>query len=456
MDSCEHKINEFCYMCGKFTIPSLRTNITARCEWVYEFCFGMTIRKNVSWAPNSICKVCRNASYGWFLEKRDIPFKSPVIWNDPGQHDPANCYVCCNDVNGVNRNKKNSFAYTSVPSAILPVPFEEGDIKPKKPSPTIDSLIMPSTSRGTQVDVDDVSYQPSQQSENVKKLPQNALNKVVRKLNLSQKQAELLARELKSAKVLDPRVKVTGYRFREEPFIKYFVPSENNTYAFCHNIFGLMSARNVEYVADEWRLFIDSSKSGLKGVLLFHDNSLKPVPVFYAVGMKETYASMRFIFEKIHYDDHKWRISGDLKVIALVTGMQSGYTKYCCFLCLWDSRYKENQYSRKIWPDRTSRRAGSQNIAEISLVSIEKILLPPLHIKLGIVKNFVKALDREGPAFQYLKTKFPRLSEAKLKEGKYHCITSKKKSFFPSIALNLKKKLQSMFQVYLMGRIFEN
>lgn len=143
------------------------------------------------------------------------------------------------------------------------------------------------------------------------------------------------------------------------------------------------------------------------------------MPVFYAVEMSETYASMKFIFEKIHYDSHKWRISGDLKVIALVTGMQSGYTKYCCFICLWDSRYRGGQYSRKQWPERTVRCVGAENIANVPLVPINSILLPPLHIKLGIVKNFVKALNRESPAFQILKTIFPRLSEAKLKEGNY-------------------------------------
>ncbi|KAK9729027.1 hypothetical protein QE152_g16919 [Popillia japonica] len=44
-------------------------------------------------------------------------------------------------------------------------------------------------------------------------------------------------------------------------------------------------------------------------------------------------------------------------------------------------------------------------------------LLPPLHIKLGLMKNFIKALDKDGPGFQYLKQKFPYISEAKLKEG---------------------------------------
>ena len=47
----------------------------------------------------------------------------------------------------------------------------------------------------------------------------------------------------------------------------------------------------------------------------------------------------------------------------------------------------------------------------------QKIYLPPLHIKLGLMKIFVKAMDRDGDGFKYLQTKFPRISDAKIKEG---------------------------------------
>ena len=48
---------------------------------------------------------------------------------------------------------------------------------------------------------------------------------------------------------------------------------------------------------------------------------------------------------------------------------------------------------------------------------MNKVLLPPLHIKLGLMKNFVKALHKNGATFQHLSTVFPGLSTAKLKEG---------------------------------------
>ncbi|GBL88581.1 hypothetical protein AVEN_195593-1 [Araneus ventricosus] len=45
------------------------------------------------------------------------------------------------------------------------------------------------------------------------------------------------------------------------------------------------------------------------------------------------------------------------------------------------------------------------------------ILLPPLHIKLGFMKNFFKVMDCGGRGFQYLRLKFPKVSESKIKEG---------------------------------------
>ena len=51
------------------------------------------------------------------------------------------------------------------------------------------------------------------------------------------------------------------------------------------------------------------------------------------------------------------------------------------------------------------------------LVEPSKPLLPSMHLKLSLVKNFVKAMNLEEAAFTYLREKFPRLSEAKVKEG---------------------------------------
>lgn len=60
---------------------------------------------------------------------------------------------------------------------------------------------------------------------------------------------------------------------------------------------------------------------------------------------------------------------------------------------------------------------GTKNVPRDALVDPKLVLLPPLHIKLGLMKQFVKALNKQGDCFKYLCDKFPALSEAKLKEG---------------------------------------
>lgn len=101
----------------------------------------------------------------------------------------------------------------------------------------------------------------------------------------------------------------------------------------------------------------------------------------------------------------------------MLLGQQSGFTKHPCYLCLWDSRDRAKHYKQKEWPVRSSLTTGSYNIIHKSLVDPSKILIPPLHIKLGLMKQFVKALDKTGECFRYLQSKFPNLSEAKVKEG---------------------------------------
>ena len=51
------------------------------------------------------------------------------------------------------------------------------------------------------------------------------------------------------------------------------------------------------------------------------------------------------------------------------------------------------------------------------LVEHTKVLLLSLHIKIGLMKQFVKAIDKDGTCFQYVRHKFPKISDAKLKEG---------------------------------------
>ncbi|GBN21561.1 hypothetical protein AVEN_124915-1 [Araneus ventricosus] len=94
----------------------------------------------------------------------------------------------------------------------------------------------------------------------------------------------------------------------------------------------------------KWRLFIDSSKTSLKDILLANGNDLPSIPVAYSVDTKETFENISRILDKICYHDYNWKHCTDLKVVALLTGLQTCYTKYCCFLCEWDSLARDKHY----------------------------------------------------------------------------------------------------------------
>ena len=64
-------------------------------------------------------------------------------------------------------------------------------------------------------------------------------------------------------------------------------------------------------------------------------------------------------------------------------------------------------------------RLDRKNVIYLSLVNSDMIILPSLHIKLGLFKNSVKTLDKNGAGFYYLKEKFPRVSDSEIKEGNF-------------------------------------
>jgi len=60
----------------------------------------------------------------------------------------------------------------------------------------------------------------------------------------------------------------------------------------------------------------------LKIVLLHNGNRFPSVPLAHAANMKESYESMKLLLGKIKYDEFKCKLCGDLKVVALLLGMQ--------------------------------------------------------------------------------------------------------------------------------------
>ncbi|GFY79637.1 uncharacterized protein TNIN_112911 [Trichonephila inaurata madagascariensis] len=85
--------------------------------------------------------------------------------------------------------------------------------------------------------------------------------------------------------------------------------------------------------------------------------------------------------------------------------------------CVYGTVEIENRITYKNkWLSRNLK-SGERNVPNNPLVNPNDILLLRLHIKLKLMKNFVKSINKDGEAFQHLGSKFSRLSDAKIKEG---------------------------------------
>lgn len=418
MNFCSSGFNSYCNICGRFTFMPSRRRVSDEIAEKFEQYFNMTMTRNVQWAPSIVCTGCVNKLRDWYNGKREcMPFGVPMLWYDPGVHNGEKCYSCVNFSARFNRSKLASYEYQSVPSAQTPLPHSENVPVPKKPSPTEEYLVPPTFESVPESSLS--IYQPSEITPPCRhiEITQNRLDLMTRQLKLSQTRQILLTQHLKAVNILAPGVRIYDARGRQREYLTFFSVNEKNSFAYCNNIRGLMIAMGHEYDPNEWRLFIDSSKRSLKAVLLFVDNKKNPVPVAISSDTKETFESMRNIINSIKYKDHLWKICADLKVISLLRGLQLGYTKNMCFICEWNSR-ATNQYDQHDWASRQDAVIGQQNVVNVPLVPVEKILLPPLHIKLGLVKSFIKTIGRNNDAaYHTLIRIFPRLSTMKIKEG---------------------------------------
>lgn len=406
MHLCTEK-DKFCFVCGILLLNHKSRNITSTFENAYKAYFDKDVEKSL-WTPTKSCHTCYYKLLQWTNDKnRQMSFGTPMIWTCPLSN--LECYFCQNKkpVNRFGRNHHH-IKTTSTPSVCLPVPH--GKFLPTPSTPMIGP-----TFAEIETETNEVSLYPSEIRNEVKVLGQGFLNDLCRDLNLSHRNSELLISRLKWQGVTAPDVKITEVRGRQSHFKHFFITEGQLTY--CSKVVELLKEFDTNYEPRNWRLFIDGSVNSLKVVMLHNGNQLPPIPVAYSNSLKEEYNTLKMVLKSINYDEHKWMIIADFKVIAILCGLQGGNVKYPCIHCLWDSRDRKNHYNSTEHQKRTEFRNGEFNVKNKTLVDIKHILFPPLHLKLGLVKNFLKSI-RNDEIISYLKQVFPKISVAKLEEGK--------------------------------------
>ena len=158
----------------------------------------------------------------------------------------------------------------------------------------------------------------------------------------------------------------------------------------------------------------------MKCVLLHNGNVYGSVPLGHSATLKEKYDEIKFVLGKISYRQHQWIICVNVTLVGLLLGLQGGYTTFPCFLCLWDSRARTEHQIKRDWPVHSELILGSLTVLAPPLMDCSRIMFPPLHIKLGIMTQFVKALEKGSNFFKYICMKFPGLAIETVKAGIFH------------------------------------
>ncbi|XP_076036895.1 uncharacterized protein LOC143022524 [Oratosquilla oratoria] len=409
---CKHPPDAFCYVCGEFIKTRAKKYSLERSPKMreaYKAYFGMPVGdQDKLWAPHFTCDLCKRTLEGWYRgENRAMKFAVPRIWREPTDHS-SNCFFCMVDPSK-RRGGKNAPAiiYPDLLSSIAPVPHCSE--LPVPTPPMREQQCLQKNSSSEEHEDTDPEFRDATDDRNPYYPNQEDINDLIRDLGLTKSNGELLTSRLKQWNLLDESVHISGQRKRHQHFSSFFTSQDG--LCFCHNVTGLFKAIGITHNPKEWRLFIDSSCRSLKAVLLHNGNVYPSLPLAHSVN------SVKILLDALKYGEYCWEVIGDFKMLAFLMGLQGGFTKYPCYLCLWDSRDTVSHYLKRDWPQRTEFCVGKNNVKWEPLLDPKKVLFPPLHLKLGLMKQFVRVLDKESPAFKFLQDVFPKLSAAKVEAG---------------------------------------
>lgn len=456
-EQCEHR-NKFCFVCGLYTPASHGRKIGEKVEEKFENCFDMNIA-SAWYKPEIICDYCR---LGLTKTPPIIKYALPMQWLQRSEHSAASCYFCINiqKTYGFHYSSRGEIKYELVDSVLPPVSkkrAQENQEQQEHMDVELDDLDMDTGAVGGQLDeptagpsgettppgatasvVGTVSppsavdtsptFQPDrrdlQQLHEPVLFTQSDVNNLAKELRLNDKHKEILGSRLTDHNVVDPNFRITAGRKRRhtQEFDEMFQTDEDTKITYCSDVRILFLRMKLHHNPSEWRLFIDGGKKSLKAVLLHITNKLPSIPIAHGYNVPETYDTIKAVLKLIQYEEYKWFICADLKIVAILMGLTQGYAKHQCFLCLWEGRQDHLHYDKTHkWAPRNTFRIGQNNQEKPPLVTDQsKILLPPLHIKLGLVRNFTMKLKRDGRAYECLLKVMKKLgvSETKVANGK--------------------------------------
>ena len=216
-------------------------------------------------------------------------FAVPMVWREPQNHGDDSYFYLTN-ITGFNASSRKKIKYSKLRSAMWPVPHSD-DLP--VPTPPVNKDLLSSSdeempSRKDSAESISLEYIQSTYSGTSGNEPhwitQEDLNHLAHDLYLSKQQSELLASRLKQWNLVQEDVRITSFRNRNKDLASFF--DMENKLCYCTNIPGLFTSLGLANNPSDWRLFIDSSKWSLKGVLLHNRNEYPSSPIAHSVHPK--------------------------------------------------------------------------------------------------------------------------------------------------------------------------
>ena len=221
---------------------------------------------------------------------------------------------------GFNRKNAHRINYPNLSSAIRPTEDEDLILNIEAAKSNSD------TNDNCTTESEDDNYEDNLDNN---KINQAQLDYFIRELNLSKEKSCLAGSLLKDFGVLERGTKISIYRNRDKKFVDFFSRDDNFKLVYCCNLSGLLQCLEIKSnIVQDWWLFIDSSSSSIKAVLMHVNNDYPAIPLAYSRECKETYVVIKTILELINYKEFQWSVGGDLKMVGLLTGLQNGYIKH--------------------------------------------------------------------------------------------------------------------------------
>lgn len=189
-------------------------------------------------------------------------------------------------------------------------------------------------------------------------------------------------------------MKVSVFLTRQEDMRTFF--AEVDSLCFCTDIDRWFLPLVCQHDPQQLSLFIGASLLSQTAFLLHH-------------GKFPPYDNIPLLFTHIEYKNYNWNICSGTAIWNATRIYKVQLLHLWIFIFSRAKAYhyiKENSY----WLLLKVLGCKAQHCNKQAFVDTSKIFLLPLYIKIGLIGNFVKALNKEDEGFQYFRTIFPKIT----------------------------------------------